>query len=129
MKVIIERPLLIFIITVVAIMAKPCFVFASPAFRSAVTHYSNAFDSRKMVRKRNDSHTQDEPAEMDDTRRRTMRVAFHSFFTLLKRIQFNLLLLRSSFISFSTLLFSKHATVFQISPHNDQYLSLLVFRI
>ena len=129
MKDIFERRLLIFIITVFAIMAKPCFVFASQSVRYVIHHYGNNFDTRRVVRKRNEFHNFEAQDAIDDIRKSSAKIRMNSGLSFLKRIQFALLFFRSSFISLSTLISSRHSTVFQISPHSDQYLQISIIRI
>ena len=129
MKDIFKHRILIFIITVFAIMAKPCFVFASQTVRYTVHHYGGSFDTRRVVRKRNEFYNHEASSAIDDIARRSARLRINIRVSFLKRIQFALLSLRSFFASVSTLNSSRHSTVFKVSPHSDQYLQVSVFRI
>lgn len=128
MKGILEHQVLIFIITVFAIMAKPCFIFASQSIRYTVHHYGGNFDTKRVVRKRNEFYNREALSAVDDLLRRSV-IRINSRISFLKRIQFALLSLRSFFASISTLISSRYSTIFQVSPHSDQYLEVCVLRI
>ena len=128
MKAISERRILIFFITVFAIMAKPCIVFASQSVRNTIHKYGT-LDTRRAVRKRNEYFSHESSSTIDDILRRSVRVKVKARLSFLKRIQFALLTLRSLFVSISSLISSRHSTVFQVSPHSDQYKQVSVIRI
>ncbi|MGZ3852220.1 MAG: hypothetical protein ACXVBX_05465 [Flavisolibacter sp.] len=130
MKAPLQHSLLILTITVIAILARPCFVFASQSINSPRDNQRNTADLRQVIRKRNEYiYTQDEAIVLDDTRRKIDLPSFNSLSNFLRRLQLRLLLYRSNVTSTSASLFKEGSTVFQISPHNDCYLGISVFRI
>jgi hypothetical protein len=128
MKGDLQHSLLILIFAVIAILARPCFVFASQSPNAPSNQQTN-FDSKQVVRKRNEyGYNQEECTVLDDIRKKIGKLSINSSFSFLHKLHISLLLIRS-YIFCGTNFFKVRTTVFQISPHNNYYISLSVFRI
>ena len=130
MKGDLQHSLLILIFAVIAILARPCFVFASQSPNALSNQQTNSLDLKQVARKRNEyGYSQEECTVLDDIRKKIGKLSINSSFSFLHKQYFSLLLAHTCISSGSALLFKERTTVFQISPHNDYYISLSVFRI
>jgi hypothetical protein len=130
MKFTYKHLFILFFIAVVTILARPCLVYTAPALTSHTDQQTCALDLRQVVRKRNEYIAAHQYFLISDQRRKSFGLLpLSSVFSLARKWMISLLLIRSHFFSSCIAFVKKQATFFQISPHNDEYLSLSVFRI
>jgi hypothetical protein len=130
MKAPLQHYLLILAIAVVAILARPCLVFASQSLTSPYNRQTSTADLRQVVRKRNEyAYSHEEAIVQEDIRKKIKLPSLNPCRAFLKSFQLKLLSFLSSRCTSLTSLSEGRSTVFQISPHNDRYLSISHFRI
>jgi hypothetical protein len=122
--------LLIFLFSIAIILARPCIIFASAPVRTAIEKEARVFGLIKTVRKRKEHiYTYEEYAVPEEPQKRLKRFSLPDYTSSLQKWLANLRLWHTSFLSYSFGLFKRPQTTFEVSPHNDQYLVLSVFKI
>lgn len=125
-----KHVLLILIVAVTTILVRPCIVFASQTLSSPINAQNNSIDIKQVVRKRNEhNYSHEECLVLDEIRQKAFGLSAFVFLYFLRKQRITLLLILSHISSCLSCLFKQRVTIFQISPHNDHYLSLSVFRI
>lgn len=125
-----QHYLLILAIAVVAIVARPCLVFASQSLSSPYNRQTNTADLRQVVRKRNEyAYPHEEAIVQEDIRKKIKLPSLNTCCAFLRSFHVKLFSFLSSRCTSLTSLSARRSTVFQISPHNDCYLTISLFRI
>lgn len=130
MKGILQHSLFILSIAVIVVLVRPCCAFASSLLPCSPNCETNSVGMRPTVRKRNEfNYIPEESIIVDDIRKKANSYLIGTSFTLLCKLHVRLLWVQSCFASYLSSILKDQSTVFQISPHNDCYINISVFRI
>lgn len=130
MKAVHSYSLFIFVFATALIAAKPCFIFTSAAVRASYEKEARMFGLTRVVRKRSEHiYTHEEFAITDDYFQKLNRIILPIPVLFLRKWLAQVLFFISAFFSYFLSRTKKVESFFEVSPHNDHYLSLSVFRI
>ena len=119
---------LVFLFMSMLIILRPVIIFSSTAVQAALTTQAKAFGLVRSVRKRREKIPVQEIINEEPTQ--TVLNSFLPFILLLVKKWLRKIVVALSFFLSNFLFYLKRRrTVFELSPNNQQYLVLSVFRI
>lgn len=119
----------IYFFIVALILVRPCLVFGSPSIRTSLLQETKTFGLVRAVRKRKEyNYAPEDFVALDDQFKKIKFPPQQAQLLVRKWLQ-QLLFTLSTYLSHTNSSGEKIVSASELSPHNDHYISLSVFRI